>query len=595
MCALIILITGMAFIADDSLALQNDAHYLNVIIPEQDTIVVDLPRYRIAANTNPASKAYINNREVRVYPTGAFVGMVNLGVGENDVTLKSISETGDTLARKFILERPKPLESSPTDQLVIEDIMMEPAQDRWLDVGDILEVKFKGSPGNEASFDIEGVERRIPMRELPPSETGGIEGIYVGTYEVKQEDFVQDVPIRFRLRESFWSRTEAESRGRVSIIPELFPIIGEVTGTRPFLNTGLGTDRLGGARLGFLKPGVLVQINGRIGNMYRVRLSNEMTAWIPFRFVDLLDIHTPIPQALAGSISTSATNTLDIVTLQIGEKLPYVTRQELHPNRIVVDIYGATSNTTWVTQHLAAEGIRNITWEQVSAEKYRLKIEIDHTNHWGHRVEYTDRGDMRVIIRRPPRIDPDEPLRGRVIAVDAGHGGNNRGALGATGALEKDVTLAISKFMEEMLKEHGAHVVMTRTGDYDVSMQQRVDTVLSSNADMVISIHCNSIGYATDPERIRGTSTYYTHVGFKPLADITYKHLLKLGFDQFGVIGSFNFLLNDMIEIPNVLIETGFISNPLEEQRLLDQEVQTEISQKLVDAIKEYLIEYGDI
>jgi len=569
-----------------------DSLYLNVVIPERDTLTVDLPRHRIAASTHPEAGAYINDRQVTVYPTGAFVGLVNLERGENVVVLSTVMG-GDTLSKEFTIIRPEPIETSPEDPLVIEDEFMQPTRDKWLDAGDVLEVRFKGSPGYDATFDIEDVERKIEMRELHPSETDGVKGIYVGEYTVKPDDFTQDVSIRFRLRKSFWSRTEAESQGRISIMPGQFPIIGEVTGTRPFLNVGLGTDRLGGARLGFIQPGVLVQINGKVGHLYRVRLSNEMTAWIQSRFIDLLDARTPVPRALAGSIGTGSTRMQDIVTLQLGEKLPYITRQELHPNRVVVDIYGVTSNTTWVTQHLSAEGIRNVTWEQVTTELYRLIIELEHDNHWGHSVEYTDRGDLRVVIRRPPLIDPDNPLHGRTIVVDAGHGGTNRGALGATGAEEKNIALAISKIIEEILVENGANVLMTRSGDYSVSMQERVDKVLSSTVDLVVSIHCNSIGYASDPERVRGTSTYYKHIGFKPLADIMYKKMLDLGFHEFGVIGSFNFLLNDMTEVPNVLVETAFISNPEEEQKLLDTKYQKNIAEKVTEGIIDFFDKYA--
>ena len=564
--------------------------HLEVIIPEADTVYTDLSRYRIAANTDSTAKGFINGKQVTVYPSGAFVGMVTLEYGENNITISAVSAEGDTTAQEFLIKRAERMTTSPDDPLAIEAYHMQPVRDQWLDEGDVLEVRFKGSPGHEATFDIEGVKRGIPMRELPPAETNGVRGIYVGSYEVDKDDYTHEVPVRFRLKKSFWSSVEAESPGRVSIMPVEFPMIAEVRGNRPFFNVGLGVDRLGGARLGFIEPGVLLQINGKMGNMFRVRLSDTMTAWIQSRFVDILSSGTPPPHALAGSIGTAGSPAGDVLTLQLGKKLPYLTRQLINPNRIVVDIFGATSNTTWVTQHLSAGGIKNISWQQVSTDLYRLEIELTHPVHWGHRIEYTDGGNMHIIIRRPPVIDDAERiLRGRTIAVDAGHGGNNRGAFGATGAMEKDITLAISQLIEEKLTGLGAYVVMTRTGDYDVTMQNRVDTIFSHNPDLIVSIHANSIGYATDPERVRGTSTYYKHIGYKPFADVIYRHLLDLGFAEFGVIGSFNFLLNDLIEIPNVLVETAFISNPEEEMMLLDNEMQMKIADAVIAGIESYL------
>ncbi len=583
----VIISPALSFFSADE---YQDSLWLNVVIPEADTVNIDVPRYRIAANTHPDASAFINDRQVKVYPTGAFVGLVELKRGENEVTISAGFPSGERLTESFTIIRPELPTTSPVEPLVIESYGMQPSQDYWLHKGDILEVRFKGSPGFDASFDIEGVATDILMRELPPAQTGGLGGIYTGFYIVQKGDFASDVPVRFRLKKDDRNIVETESPGLVSLMPDRLPFIAEAQGARPFFNVGLGTDRLGGARLGFIQPGVLLQIDGKAGQMYRVRLSDDMTAWIQSRFINIFSSETPPPRAMAGSISTAGSPAADVVSLQLGKKLPYLTQQLINPNRIVVDIYGVTSNTTWVTHHLSAEGIRNITWEQVSTDQYRLQIELNHPLHWGYRVEYTEFGNMYIIIRRPPVFpDPDNILQGRIIAVDAGHGGTSKGALGTTGAMEKDITLAISKYIEEMLIGHGASVIMTRTDDYDVSMANRVEKILSGNPDILLSIHANSIGYATDPERVLGTSMYYKYIGFKPLADIMYQKLLDLGFAEFGVVGSFNFLLNDFIEIPNVLVETAFMSHPEDEMLLLDVEMQKRIARAVVEGLESYL------
>jgi N-acetylmuramoyl-L-alanine amidase len=585
--SLFIVSSALSFFDTDE---YQDSLWLNVVIPDADTVDIDVPRYRIAANTHPDASAFINDRQVKVYPSGAFVGLIELKRGENEVTISAGFPSGERLTERFTLIRPELPTTSPVEPLVIESHTMQPSQDYWLHNDDILEVRFKGSPGFEASFDIEGVAADIPMRELPPAQTGGIGGIYTGHYVAQKGDYVSDIPVRFRLRNDDEEIIETESPGLVSIMADRLPFIAEAQGSRPFFNVGLGTDRLGGARLGFIQPGVLLQIDGKVGQMYRVRLSDDMTAWVQSRFINILSSETPPPRAMAGSISSAGSPAADVVSLQLGKKLPYLTQQLINPNRIVVDIYGVTSNTTWVTHHLSAEGIRNITWEQVSTDQYRLQIELNHPLHWGYRIEYNEFGNMYVIIRRPPVLtDLENILQGRIIAIDAGHGGTNNGALGSTGAKEKDITLAISKNIEEILIEHGASVIMTRTDDYDVSMANRVEKVLSGDPDILVSIHANSIGYGTDPERVLGTSMYYKYIGFKPLADIMYQKLLDLGFGEFGVVGSFNFTLNDMLEFPNVLVETAFMSHPEDEMLLLDVEMQKMIASAVVEGLESYL------
>jgi N-acetylmuramoyl-L-alanine amidase len=571
---------------------ESDSLFLHVVLPEEETFTFAGHRYRVAASTLPSAEAFINDRSVRVYPTGAFVGLVNLQHGDNTVILRVVGAAGDTLSKSYTIHRPEPMQSSPRDPLVIENIMMLPDRDYWLQTGDILEVRFKGSPGYEASFEIENLVSGVVMEELPPERANGLEGIYVGMYEVQPDDYVRDARIRFRLRKSFWSSEYRYADAKVSILTRDFPMIVRLVGSRPFLNAGLGTDRLGGAKLGFLEEGVRLPVTGMVGNQYRVRLSPEMTAWLPTRFAEPTDDRMR-PQALTGSISVVGTHTRDVVTLSLGERLPYLSRQETEPTSIVIDIYGASSNTNWVTHHLSAIGIDNITWQQVAEEQFRLTIRLVHRQHWGHSIEYDGYGNMKIVVRRPPQgTSPDDPLQGIVIAVDAGHGGDNNGALGSTGSREKDLNLSMAMMVDSILTGRGATVVMMRGGDYNVGMTERVQRVLASDADILVSIHCNSIGLSNDPELVHGTSTYYRHVGYKPLADIMYQRMLALGLGEFGVVGSFNFTLNDILELPNVLVEVAFMSHPEDEMKLLNIDFQRQVAAQIVDGLEAFIVEY---
>lgn len=568
---------------------RKDSFFLRVVIPERDTIRTQASRQRISASTLPSARAFVNGKEARVYPSGAFAGLVNVPLDTSVMRLVVFSPTGDSLWKDYVLIRPQPLKSSPRDPLIIEPVMMEPSQDLWLGKDDILEVRFKGSPGYEASFDIDGVESDIPMRELPPNEAGGLEGIYIGRYVVKEEDEARNVPVVFRLKKSFWTREKAESRGKVSILPLELPRVAEVTGRRPFLNAGLGEDRLGGAKLGYIPAGVKVQITGKVGRQYRVRLSESLTGWLPEEFGRLLPLETPRPRSLVSSLSATGNDRQDAVLVSLSERLPFVSEQLLNPTAIAVDIFGATSNTNWITHHLSAEGIRSVTWDQVSEDHYRLLITLTYSQHWGYDIGYGG-NSLRVRINRPPRLDTDgSVLKNLTIAVDAGHGGDNQGALGATALREMDVTLATARYLQQMLIEKGARVVMTRSDNSGPGMLDRWETALAGNAQILVSLHCNSIGSNSDPETVKGTSTYYRHIGFQPLAKIMYDKMLELGLAQFGLVGSFNFTLNAPTQFPNVLVETAFISNPEDEMKLMDNEFRKKMAAKIVEGLEQFV------
>jgi len=573
---------------------KSDSLFLRVVIPDRDTVQVPFGRHRFAASTLPSAQAFVNGIETKVYASGAFVGSLPLAVGPNPLRLTVRSSTGDSLFKELLIIRTEPIKTSSQDTLGIDTVMMEPQQDLWIGKDDILEVKFKGSPGHTAYFDIEDVESGIPMRELPVKEAGGLGGIYVGRYKVKDADISRGYPITFKLRQSFWSSKKSVSKGRVWIVTDSLPRVAEIIGKRSFLNAGLGTDRLGGAKLGFLPAGVLVKIVGKSGQQYRVHLSDSMEGWLPEEFARLLPPDTPHPHSLTSSISVIGNDSVDVVSVPLSQRLPYLSDQQVSPNAVIVDMYGATSNTNWITHHLSAKGIESVRWNQIAAGQFRLTIELKQRQLWGYDVGYDNNATLRIKIRRPPVIAfKDSVLAGLTIAVDAGHGGESNGALGATGVFEKDMTLSMARHLQDVLMQRGAKVVMTRTGDEPVSSAERIEKTISSGAQILVSIHCNSTGESADPLSILGTSAYYRYIGYRSLATIMYNKMLELGLGQFGVTGSFNFALNAPTQLPNVLVETAFLSNPEDEMLLLDDMFRTRVAQQVTKGLEEFVRMYG--
>lgn len=571
-----------------------DSLLLRVVVPDQDTTRSGSPRHRVAGCTNPTSKAFVNGKEVKVYPSGAFVSLVDLAYGMNKLHIIVRSVSGDSLTREFYFLRPEPPKLLTHEPATIDGQSVEPRQDLWLGKDDILEVKFRGSPGYKAYFDIEGVESGIPMLETDVKDVNGGSGIYIGRYKVKELDEAKDVPIRVKLKSSFWGSEKAFSRGKVSILPQELPRVAVATGRKPFLNAGLGEDRLGGAKLGYIQSGVRLQVVGKVGRQYKIRLSDAMIGWLPEDFAQLLPRETAQPRSLTGSISITGNDAEDVINVSLTQRLPYLSDQLVDPAALVVDVYGATSNTNWITHHKSASGIKSVSWDQVGAEHYRLTIALNYGQHWGYDIGYDQGTSLRIRVRRPPVIlNQDAPLAGLTIAVDAGHGGDNSGASGSTGVIEKDVNLTIATHIRSLLQTKGAKVVMTRSDDTGVGMLDRTDAIVNSGARILVSIHCNSIGDNSDAEAVAGTSAYYRHLGYQPLATIMYGKMLELGLGQFGVVGSFNFSLNAPTQLPNALVETAFLSNPEDEMKLLDDSFRQGIAQKVVAGLEQFVRMYA--
>jgi N-acetylmuramoyl-L-alanine amidase len=232
----------------------------------------------------------------------------------------------------------------------------------------------------------------------------------------------------------------------------------------------------------------------------------------------------------------------------------------------------------------------------------------------------------------PPSVPMPAPRpRAVVIAVDAGHGGHDPGALGAGGLREKDVTLAISRRLVELLNaEPGMRAVLTRGDDRFVDLRGRMERARSASADLFISIHAD----AALNRRARGSTVYVlsakgatdeasrrlaarenaaliggVELGDKDpvlasvlmdlsqnasisssiaVGDAILKHLGGLGSLHRSRVQQAPFMVLKSPDVPSVLVETAYISNPAEERRLRSAQHQQALAEAIKAGIEDY-------
>ena len=187
------------------------------------------------------------------------------------------------------------------------------------------------------------------------------------------------------------------------------------------------------------------------------------------------------------------------------------------------------------------------------------------------------------------------PLSGKIIVIDPGHGGKDPGTSSKT-IYEKDINLAISKYLEIELAKSGATVILTRDDDYDLSepnarwrkksdFDNRIQLINNSNANIYISIHLN---YLTDSSYY-GPQIFYNDEFTIELATII-QNTLNENLNTSREIKTIpqKTYMYDKLNIPGVLIECGFLSNPDEKNKLTTEKYQ----QKLAILIKDAIIKY---
>ena len=226
-------------------------------------------------------------------------------------------------------------------------------------------------------------------------------------------------------------------------------------------------------------------------------------------------------------------------------------------------------------------------------------------------------------------------LRDVVVAIDAGHGGIDPGAHGPHGVKEKNVTLAIARQLQKLLSvEPGIKPVMIRDGDYFVPLRKRVVKAREAKADLMISIHADAI----DDRSVKGSSVYVLSesgasseaarwlaekenaadlvggVSLDDKDDVLKSVLLDLSqtatieasdragskvLDELSNVGRLHrhhiehagFVVLKAPDIPSMLIETAFISNPQEERKLKSPGYQKRLAAAIVDGVRDYFRE----
>ena len=240
-------------------------------------------------------------------------------------------------------------------------------------------------------------------------------------------------------------------------------------------------------------------------------------------------------------------------------------------------------------------------------------------------AEKAEKAPVRAESRRQnPRVI--------TVAIDPGHGGEDPGARGASGTWEKDITLAISKKLKERIdRESNMRALLVRDGDYFMPLHTRVIKARRANADLFVSIHADAF---TRPDA-RGSSVfalsergatsaaanwlarkeneadliggvnidvadpYLKQTLFDLSQTATINDSLKLARAVLGEIGGINKLHKSTVEqagfavlkapdMPSILVETAFITNPEEERRLNDEAYQTRMTEAIFNGIKRY-------
>lgn len=578
---------------------QNSSTSLNVCYPK-DGASIEAPSTFVIGNTTPGQTVTVNAQPITVNAQGLYAGVVKLKRGLNNFSVKS-----GNAVQNLKIKRPELRKSIEPTAWMLDEKSAEPKLPLGVIPGDVITFKIRATPGSQVNVQL--ANRTIPMQAkasadvkidygkiISKTPAGGDQ--YIGYYKVQPQDQFEGARPKYIVRKD---GKELNCVGPTIVNVVMQPRLAETVHDQTIVRVGPGQ-----ARLTPLPAGVKLVIDGYVGTDLRLKWAENKHVFIEakdLRFAqDAQKNSGQYPSSGVKSVNVEQDSYGDKVIVPLTERLPFEIDQNLNPNKLTVKIYGATADTDWSSQaHSSAfEGsdpekarqgqVQGTSWKQLTDGVYELTINLAGNRQWGYWPEYE--GENLVIhVRDPIKLEGEEGLKGLKICVDPGHGGSQPGCASCAGMSEAEFNLKIGLKLKELLEKAGATVIMTRTTDVDIDLAERCDIARKAGAQILLSVHNNSLPDGRNPIKEHGSSTYFYHPQSVELAQVLRNNLLKnLGFPDIGARYQ-NLALTRPSEMPAVLAEIGFLINPDECAVLMQPEGQEKAARALADGISEYL------
>lgn len=542
--------------------------------------------------------------------TGNFLTMVDIPRGEEyPVIVKATGRAGETVVERRVIY-PEWWDKMPRDPLAFHSSRLLPGENQVLKVGDRVQIAFQGSPGADAFFQISSSDNIYEMTErLYPAGPPGSGGIYTAVYVVREDDIPEagvtallDITVTMQRGDE---RLTRELPGSLSFYAGDTYKMVRVKPENELKNSGwlyrLNEDQvnllgntLGGAgystsAIRYLVEGTDYKVTGRLGNFYRVDIDGFNNYLINRAVVTELDLPEE-PDISITEIGLNETEEKIVIELVSDGRYPFAIKDGLRS--LEVELFGVLKSESMVTPEPGESAVRYDLTEVEGAKRnvLKLNIEVDF-NMAGFYPYWNDQGLVVELIKPKEKSNLDNPLKGKTIIVDPGHGGNDTGAIGPGTLHEKDAVLAMSLYLEDYLTREGANVIMTRTEDVFVNLYDRPENIDDYNADLFISVHANAHAHNAPATEIHGIMILYNFAHNERLADIMLDTMVEeTGLPRFRTWRR-NIAVIRHPHVPSVLVEAGYMMHPDDNWYILHPRGQKEIARSMMLGIKRFFSE----
>lgn len=334
-------------------------------------------------------------------------------------------------------------------------------------------------------------------------------------------------------------------------------------------------------RIQHFDKGIPLNITGEYNGFYQVQLARDDYAWIDKKFVTEIKGFNNSPANIENFIYEETPNER-IYTIKLSKKVPYV----LSETRLYTTEHYKSFVSVSNGLDLVVYNVKNYP-----ENKYEIHINKIGAKSFGYKIFYNDNSELVIKVKNFPTINPEKPLEGIKITLDAGHGGKEYGSIGCLGTKEKDVNLQLVQKLTKQLESRGAIVFLTRKDDSYMDLVPRVKFSQNHNSDIFISIHNNALPDGSKVNMPSSSSVFYYYDQSAQLAgDIVEALTSQTGLSNNGIKQA-SFAVVRNTESPAVLLEVAYMISPEDNEKLILENFQEDVANAVVKGIERYFNE----
>jgi len=541
--------------------------------------------YYIMGTSDPSLSVTMNGNEVPQAPGGTFGTLVNLNLGENSFRFVQ-GEKSQTVT----ISRYDPNMVSPSKISEMRQSSIFPKYDEGVRVGEEFTITCTAPSGASVSVQVDG--RTVPLKQYAAAATG-VPAVFsakvtlLGNYPAEETTRIGKLTYAM----SYGGKnTTYTSSGELLAVGKNSKFALEITDMRGDTSSVNDTNQFRGKMITSVEKGATDYIVESSDDYYKLSCGGYIHKEDVKVLEGKIDINTTV-----NSITFTEDSIGETYTMQANGKPYYIS--EYGEDALKIKFYNTTLNTGLSFNSQPSKLFGSVKAEYDSAENSTtVTFEVkDNKRLWGYNVEFAD-DSVLIRAKNTPKLsdNPAKPLEGVTIIVDAGHGGNDPGALGVagqTGPTESQLNYMNAYAAYLRLKAMGATVHMTQTNDERLSYEQRMDIARDLRADFYLSFHLNSTAESTDSTNAKGIEIYYNEELAIPFGEAISDKLSKAtGRRNRGVLPA-TFRVTQMTHTPSLLCELGYMVSPEEYEQLCDPlniyKAALGISDGIVQAIRQ--------